>query len=364
MRGAAVPGLRGWTVTGFVGLGALVVLLLGWLGTARLESAVVATASLSVADDAPPVQHPYGGQVAQVLVSDGDEVAAGDPLLTFDTAELEEEITAARLQADMLRIRVARFDAAVSGATTVALPAGLALPVDHPSVTQAMAAAEAQLASWRSVLDAQVLQVRRQPGTTPAYRDAQVAALRASAELEVEAERGPTLDELSAVEQRLETLAQQLTRAEVTAPSAGVVYGTQRLQSGRVVMAGETMMYIARDADDLVARAQVPPEDIAAIELGGTARVQLMGVDAAAAPEVAGVVRYVSPEPLTDTAAGTSHYAVTLELAAADLREVRRDVRLMTGMPATAFVTTGERTALDYLLAPALDRLSHALREP
>ncbi len=363
MKGTPVPGLRGWTVTGFVGLGALGALLLGWLGTARLESAVVATASLSVADDAPPVQHPHGGQVAQVLVRDGDAVEAGQPLLTFDTAELEEQLGAARLEADILRIRVARLDAVVADATTVPLPTDLALPADHPSVAQAMTAAQAQLDSWRSVLEAQVLQVRRQPAVAPAYRDAQVAALRAAAELEAETERGPTLDELSTVEQRLDVLAQQLARTQVTAPSAGVVYGAQRLQAGRVVMAGETMMYIARDADDLVARAQVAPDDVAAVEPGGTARVQLLGVDAAAAPEVAGTVAYVSPEPLTDEATGTSHYAVTLELSPDDLRTVRRDVRLVTGMPATAFVTTGERTALDYLLEPALARLSEAMRE-
>lgn len=361
---ATVPGLRRWTVTGFVGLGALAALLLGWFGTARLESAVVATAALAVADDAPPVQHPYGGQVAQVLVRDGDTVEAGQPLLTFDTAELEDQLDAARLEADILRIRVARLDAAVADEETVPVPEDLALPTDHPSVTQAIAAAQAQLDSWRSVLDAQVLQVRRQPGVTPAYRDAQVAALRAAAELEAETERGPTLDELSTVEQRLGTITQQLARAEVTAPSSGVVYGTQRLQAGRVVQAGETMMYIARDADDLVARAQVAPDDIAAVTLGGTARVQLLGVDAASAPAVAGTVSYVSPEPLTDETTGTSHYAVTLDLAGDDLAEVRRDVRLMTGMPATAFVTTGERTALDYLLGPALDRLRHAMREP
>ena len=359
----AVAGLRRWTITGFVGLGALVALIVGWLGTARLESALVSTATLSVTEDAPPVQHPYGGQVAQVLIHDGDVVEAGAPLLTFDTVELEQEIAEANLEADVLRIRVARLDAEISDGMTVTVPTDLHADAADPTVAQAMAAAQAQLTSQRSMLDAQVAQVQRQPGVSTAYRDAQVDALRAAANLDAEAERGPTLDELAAIENRLRALAEQLDRTEVTAPSAGVVYGTQLLEAGRVVMAGETMMYIARDPDDLVARAQVAPDDISAITLGGPARVDLVGLGTSSPPKVTGVVSYVSPEPLTDPATGISYYAVTIDLAADDLGAIPGDVELRAGMPATAFLTTGERTALEYLLEPVLDRLQHAMRE-
>lgn len=38
-------------------------------------------------------------------------------------------------------------------------------------------------------------------------------------------------------------------------------------------------------------------------------------------------------------------------------------VRLIPGMPAEAFIATGERTALSYFLKPLLDQVSRAFRE-
>jgi multidrug efflux pump subunit AcrA (membrane-fusion protein) len=39
------------------------------------------------------------------------------------------------------------------------------------------------------------------------------------------------------------------------------------------------------------------------------------------------------------------------------------DVRLSAGMPAEVFIKTGERTALEYLIKPLSDALTHGLKE-
>jgi hypothetical protein len=58
-------------------------------------------------------------------------------------------------------------------------------------------------------------------------------------------------------------------------------------------------------------------------------------------------------------------FLVQLRDPLAQLREVARlgDVKLIPGMPVEAFVQTGDRTMLSYLIKPLNDQLMRAFRE-
>ena len=57
-----------------------------------------------------------------------------------------------------------------------------------------------------------------------------------------------------------------------------------------------------------------------------------------------------------------TYYLVRISIA--DEARLRKERSLVSGMPVEVFLaTTGRRTALQYLLSPLTDQLSHAMRE-
>jgi multidrug efflux pump subunit AcrA (membrane-fusion protein) len=69
------------------------------------------------------VNHPRGGRVAELHVRDGDRVAAGQPLVTFDTRQEASERAELLGRWQALTVEAARLEAEASGAQ-LAVPAG------------------------------------------------------------------------------------------------------------------------------------------------------------------------------------------------------------------------------------------------
>lgn len=103
--------------------------LAAWSALAAIDGAILAPGQVEAARVPVLVQHPDGGRVAALAVTEGQAVAAGQALLTLDAAPLtvERAALAAHL-AQGLALR-ARLTAERDGAADVAAPAALlALP--------------------------------------------------------------------------------------------------------------------------------------------------------------------------------------------------------------------------------------------
>lgn len=86
-----------WSTTRYVALGmlALVGLLGGltyWSVTTEIAGAIVTSGKVEVESNRQIVQHPQGGVVGEILVTDGDRVEAGETLLRFDAVLTESEL--------------------------------------------------------------------------------------------------------------------------------------------------------------------------------------------------------------------------------------------------------------------------------
>jgi HlyD family secretion protein len=79
-------------------------------------------------------------------------------------------------------------------------------------------------------------------------------------------------------------------------------------------------------------------------------------------PEINGKVVRISADTTTDPRTGRSYYLVRIAMANDELKRLG-DVKLTPGMPVEAFVETGERTLLAYLIKPLHDQLMRAFRE-
>lgn len=114
----------GWSAGGYIRLGVFCVILLGaglggWAATAKLEGAVIAPGKLQVEGRRQVVQHPDGGVVGEILVREGDVVAAGDVLIRLDDTSLRSELAVLESQLYELMARRGRLEAEQADRETI-----------------------------------------------------------------------------------------------------------------------------------------------------------------------------------------------------------------------------------------------------
>ena len=102
-----------WIVLGSIGIIGLFGVLGTWAATSQISGAIVAPGTLGVETKIKTVQHLEGGLVGRIYVHDGDEVKAGDLLLTLDDTSIranhdinEEHIH--QLEASIARLKAER----------------------------------------------------------------------------------------------------------------------------------------------------------------------------------------------------------------------------------------------------------------
>ena len=101
-----------------LGLLALVVLVGGfgtWSVTAQIRGAVIASGQIEVDRNRQIIQHPDGGIVAEIIVDEGDLVAAGDLLIKLDSSELASELAVVEGQLFEIMARRGRLEAERDG---------------------------------------------------------------------------------------------------------------------------------------------------------------------------------------------------------------------------------------------------------
>ena len=131
---------------------------------------------------------------------------------------------------------------------------------------------------------------------------------------------------------------------------------------GGVIAAGDTIMLIVPDADVLTVEVKIAPQDIDQLYLGQTATLRFPAFNARTTPEIDGKVTLISADITQDQRSGISYYIARIALDGSDIARLG-DVKLIPGMPVTAFIKTGERTMLSYLTKPLRDQAERAFRE-
>jgi HlyD family secretion protein len=168
--------------------------------------------------------------------------------------------------------------------------------------------------------------------------------------------------EVPQIGEKLAAARDQLARIDVRAPIDGAVHQSIVHTIGGVVQAGETIMSIVPADGRLQAEARVLPQDIDQIRVGQPARLQFSAFSSRTTPALFGTVRRVSAEITEDERTGNAFYTVRIEPDAGELEKLN-DQPLVPGMPVEVFITTGERSALSWLIKPLTDSMGRALRE-
>jgi HlyD family secretion protein len=171
-----------------------------------------------------------------------------------------------------------------------------------------------------------------------------------------------TNDKIGEFVERKVTAEDQLRRTDIRAPQDGMVLQSTVHTVGGVITAGDAIMMIVPQADALSVEAKVNPQDIDKLQIGQKTLLRLSAFNQRTTPELNGVVTRVSPDVTTDQRTGQSYYTVRVSMPPEEVARLG-DVKLIPGMPVEAFVQTGDRTMLSYLVKPLRDQLMRAFRE-
>ncbi len=193
--GAVRPVMLGILATTMLLIG-----FLGWTMTARIAGAVVVRGQVEVDQNRQTLQHPDGGVVDAILVTDGDRVAVGQPLLRLEGAFLLSEQALVEGQFLEALARQGRLEAERDGGAVPifrAPPPGLSV---HPPEAQNHFDGQARLLEARARTFAHLIEQleRRQDQAR-----AQLAGLMTQ-RAALTRERGLLLEELAGQEQLLE----------------------------------------------------------------------------------------------------------------------------------------------------------------
>ena len=112
-------------LTGLFVCVALVVGVGGWAAATNLTGAVVASGTFVVDSNVKKVQHPTGGVVGELLVRDGQRVAAGETLIRLDATQTRARLAIVLKRLDELRARKARLEAERDDLERIAFPEAL-----------------------------------------------------------------------------------------------------------------------------------------------------------------------------------------------------------------------------------------------
>ena len=179
---------------------------------------------------------------------------------------------------------------------------------------------------------------------------------------EVSKDLRETNDKIGEFVERKVTAEDQLRRIDIRAPQDGVVLQSTVHTVGGVITAGDAIMMIVPRADDLSVEAKVNPQDIDKLQIGQKTLLRLSAFNQRTTPELNGVVSRVSADVTTDQRTGQSYYTIRVAMAPGEIARLG-DVKLIPGMPAEAFVQTGDRTVMSYLMKPLSDQVMRAFRE-
>lgn len=416
---------------GFFSMFILIGVLGTWAHFSMIAGAIVASGQAVVQGKPKVVQSLDGGEVADILVRDGDVVAQGDVLMRLDPTLLQINLDIAqgrlagalalraRLQAEQLghaQITFAYPDLPFDGtldtarheqsqrkifAARAAVLTGqqeqleeTLLQIDNQgkgvegqiaALAEQITLLEGDIRNMRSLAkqglarQSQMSQLQR----TKAQVTGQMAGLEAERARLANARRDATLSTLQATRAFQEEVVTQLrdvnaqideltleivtrraslARIDITAPAAGVVHEMQVTTKGGVIAAGGEIARIIPTSADVDFELRVDPRSIDQVHPEQTARLILASFDPQSTPELRANVSGISPDVITDPRTGQPYYKVHLTLDA-DAHDQLSKMDVVPGMPVEAYLETGERSVLSYLVHPIAAHLRKAMRE-
>ncbi|GEN24623.1 HlyD family type I secretion periplasmic adaptor subunit [Halomonas cupida] len=402
-----------------------IIVLIVWACLAPVDEVTRGVGSVIPSSQLQRVQSFDGGVVDEILVDEGDQVAAGQLLMRIDPTRFLSTFNENRVQAEALEAKAERLRAlatdsefmpsedliqraphivererelynsnldtldeqrqilqerleqrraelneAVSRRDTASRELGLAS--QELNMTQ-------PLLQSGAVSEVEILRLRREVSRARGERiqaTAQVARLESAiqeaegelrevdsqARTEWRQELTATLGELAALNESSSGLQDRVRLAEIRSPVDGVVQRLTFNTLGGVVQPGQEVVEIVPTDDALVVEARIAPQDIAFLRPGLPATIKLTAYDFAIYGGLEAELEHISASTTTNEE-GDTFYRVRVRTRDSAEEVVVEDLDVIPGMTAQVDILTGKRTVMQFLLKPVLRAWGNALGE-
>ena len=399
----------------------------GWAAYANLSGAIIAQGKVAVKKQVKLVQHRDGGIVAEILVTNGDKVKAGDVLIRLDETQTKAELGVLRSQLTELQGRRARLGAERDGASAIDFEPGFEIELQSAEIARGelrlfkenRAVREArreQLSLQVEQYEEQVRGLNSQQTSNGAERtmvaddltrlmplfiskyleigkiramerdlvkidglkgeiaaniarvkgqisEAKLKIIEVDQQVRTDAQReSREVDgRLSELQERIVAAQDRLSRMNLTAPISGFVNELSVHTVNGIIAPKETLMSIVPESAELVVEARLAPTDIDQAVIGQSARMRFSAFNQRTTPEVAGRVETIGAAATLDAASGQTYYLSTVTIAGGINKIGGKPI--VPGMPVEVFLSTGDRSALSYLVKPFTDQMLRSFRE-
>jgi adhesin transport system membrane fusion protein len=386
--------------------------LVAWSALTEVEQVVIAAGQVEPAGRVKVINHPDGGRIAGIDVVEGQQVAAGAPLVRFDGEEQDAKLVELTGRWQLRSIEAARLEAEVEGGELTVEPelaqarpdlvaeqhALLASRRDaHLSRSEALvqtierreqevqsmtaevqrlrashALVKEQLDAVRGLADKglyprlRVVTIERELSDlagdmqkASAGREAAEAAL-AEAQSRHQAlereQRSTVLAELAAARSERDQLAEAYRRQATTsrnlvvrAPVAGIVQDIAITGPGQSVGSNEPLMKLVPTGGGLVVEARVENRDIGYVRVGQPVKVKVHAYDFLRYGSLSGQIEQIDADAVVDPKTGALTYGIMVRTESAELALEETKVEVVPGMAVDVDLLVGERTVLSYL---------------
>lgn len=197
----------------------------------------------------------------------------------------------------------------------------------------------------------------------------QVAELRLKRRQRIEEYQKEVRTQLSEVQKEAATLGSRLAELDhdlkniqIKAPVDGTVIGMNVFTRGAVVAPGFRLMDIVPRNDSLIVEGRLPVHLVDKVGPGLDVELIFSAFNQNRTPRIPGVVTQVSADRLVDERNGEPYYKLLAKASPEGMAKIRH-LNVRAGMPVDLFVKTGERTMMDYLLRPIIDRFRMSMTE-
>lgn len=415
-------------------LSGFAIAMVAWGALTSVKEMTVASGQIIPRGQVLSVQHFEGGMVANILVHEGESVVAGQPLVHLQPAGTVSDKNQLESRRVSLKLQLIRLEAQSKGevphfgdvaksypslAEEQAELYGSALKQrrneqatliskiaqkrsDRTIVQSELETARLQLAvqqeqfgiqsklveqgytSRRSFLEAKLMLQKAQgdvastEGRLKVATDSVTEAENAMAEADANAMRKVAEDkakaaaDLSETEQQLAKFTDRVDRLVIRAPSDGYVQEIGPKSIGEVVKAGDMVVRIVPQGQELVAEVRISANDIGHIKVGSSAIVKFNAYDSALYGTLDGTVEYISATtftpppgqaPLPGQNPGEPYYRAIVKLPRENVGKGVFSKPVTPGMVLQAQIVTGSKSIVRYMMKPVFNSIDVAFRE-
>lgn len=189
----------------------------------------------------------------------------------------------------------------------------------------------------------------------------QILQLEREIQNEVALELSNAQTSLKDIIDTITALEDVVARTKIKSPAAGIINGMQAHTVGGIIAGGNPIAEVVPSTEELILEARVSALDIDRVFTGQQARIRFSSFGSKT-PEIFGNLLSLSADVYPDEATGQPFYLARIEVTSESLENLN-GLELLPGMPAEAFIATGSRTLLQYLLKPFSNTVARSFIE-